>query len=926
MPETDHATAAAAHSPDAALLNAAAAPFLTSEGVEAGPGQRWNRFTLRAAVPGVAHTYLAEDVGQMEKVLINARLISDRIEWRRRAWAQLCPLSQLSIVRGVDVIEELGWRYEIMAAPSPMNLREWIAVHRPGFEEVEVFVRQLSSTLAALHAEGLVHLNLRPDAIHIVEAEGGPQFVLGGLHAVTLFNQPDLIPIEVDPFYAPPEAAGLSHHAPGDHLCAWDWWSLGRVVQEMMLGQHVLGMLLHRDVSRPTPELRTRAEMLLLEREPVGIRAGAVEHMNAEPAAQPLLRGLLTGSCDARWRGDAVERWLKSETVREHYDLPRTTRLWRLNGRVFTLDDAAAHFTRAEHWSAGEETLFHAEEPGTLAHFLKGAADYRETWERLNAVLAMVESPAWAAVPVTARRTLGAAIGWLVLANASGARQTLRIRGQGTDTAGLLQLLQVPGGADSVALFQGLIHPPVIELIESLDPVAGRMLKAVSGRGGGALKLALEHGWLDADDAAGFARLFRLSLERAAVLQERAALLQATYATSRYPELARMLSSRTATPVEYVVLAFTGDTPEQCGFVTHADWRNERYHVLRSEAELVANALRWVRLNQLYHYAWLWGVSWKVFGSVVAGLALVTAALGQSLDLGGVVVVALLLSRAWLWWRVRAVFRRDEPQAPAWSWRDGRERAAAESHRLLSATQTNPAALAGRMHTLRAGMSEFAAEARRVPPPADPQWWDVAAVLGAATVVTVAAFLLAIATPRFDALPPAIDAALPTEPAPPLRTRVENVDRTLRAESVADPEALLATGHYEIVDDGFGRRLRGPLRKWDHYAPARVTTLRIQARAPASAEQTAFARVNAALLLRPYLSRSINALIAIRVPTTRGLGLLIFNARDRQPFAREVLLVRGTLQENTWYEVDGLRVFYLGNPLPLDATISLAPP
>ena len=137
---------------------------------------------------------------------------------------------------------------------------------------------------------------------------------------------------------------------------------------------------------------------------------------------------------------------------------------------------------------------------------------------------------------------------------------------------------------------------------------------------------------------------------------------------------------------------------------------------------------------------------------------------------------------------------------------------------------------------------------------------------------------------------------------------------------------LVATGRYELIDDGFGRQLRGPLQKWTFYATEPITPLDVVARAPATSEQSAFGLVSGALLLQPYPRHGISVYLAVRVPTTRGFGFLIYNTRDRKLLNEEVLLVREPLQENAWYELGGRRVGYLGTPAPLQAEISLAPP
>lgn len=907
-----------------------AVPYPTAEGRPAAAGERWDRFLLQADYPGEPHAFVGQDVRQMEKVLINARPISEGVEWRRRAWAQLSTLQNAKVLHCRDVIEEAGWRYEIFSAPPAMSLQEWIAAHRPGFDEIESLVRQLAAILTALHAEGLVHLNLRPETIHIEEVEGRLEFWLGGLGQVTLFDQPDLIAIEVDPFYAPPEAAGLTRHTPGQGLCAWDWWSLGRVVQQFILGGHVLGMLLDRDVSIPNPDLRMRAELLLQEKEPPGVRAGAVEQMTVEPAAIPLLRGLLTGAVDARWRNDSVQRWLSHDPVQDYYDLPRTARLWSYNGQVFTVHSAAEFFTQPENWAVGVDTLLNPERPGTFAHFLSQTSSYRADWDRLCSVRELAGTPGWAELPEKARRTLTVAAAWLVLSVAGGGRALFRVCGYPIDNTGLSTLLRKPGGEESVELFRALLSPAVVDFVESLEPAAGRTLQTVSTRGGAALKAALENGWLHPTDIPGHARLFALSLERASSLNERVATLTATYATSRHPELARMLTSRSLTLAESLLLAFTGQTPEQCGYVTHAEARNERYQLLKGDADRISVMLGWVQLHELLRFARLWGAPWPVYAAVAAGLTGAIALMSLSLTTTALVAALLLFSRVWVWYSVRRFFRRAEPQIKPWHWRDGYARSAREVERVAGGLDARAIAESRRqLATLQAGMAEFVVEARRAPSLREPHWWDLMGAIGITTVVSLCALMYSVAQVSWSSGEEPTDVETPTlAPAQPqvVRSRLEHVDRSIPISEVEDPESLLATGKYEVVDDGFGRRLRGPLQKWDIYAPPDVATLVVEARAPASPEQAAFAVVSASMALQPYLRDSVGVLLAVRVPTTRGVGLLLFNGRERRLLEREVLLVRGELVERTWYAVEGRRVFYVGSALPMDATISLAPP
>jgi hypothetical protein len=145
-------------------------------------------------------------------------------------------------------------------------------------------------------------------------------------------------------------------------------------------------------------------------------------------------------------------------------------------------------------------------------------------------------------------------------------------------------------------------------------------------------------------------------------------------------------------------------------------------------------------------------------------------------------------------------------------------------------------------------------------------------------------------------------------------------------DSAVNIDELVASGRYEVIDDGFGRQLRGPLQKWTFYAAGELKPLDVVARAPATAEQSAFALVSGSLLMQPYPRRGVNVLLAVRVPTTRGFGFVIYNTRDRKLYDGDVRVVRVPLEDHTWYQLGSKRVGFLGTPVALQSEISLAPP
>lgn len=851
----------------------------------------------------------------MEEVILRASPITEATEWRRGAWERLAAMTDKAVVACLEAFEEEGWRYESSAVPDGMTLGAWMSSHQGGGDDVEEVVRQLAPTLAAMHREGVVHLNLRPDTIFVRESARGLEFLLAGFESATLYTQPRLAPAEVDPFYAPPEAAGLTHHQPGSRLCAWDWWSIGRILQEYVLGQHILGLILVRDVTRKTPELRDKAEQLLLERMPQGFRAGAVEEMpDLPPATMTLLRGLLSSSAEARWGWDAVQRWLNHESVREHYDLPRTARLWSWKGRGFTLQEAVEFFTTEEHWEEGEYNLFTVEDPETLAYFLADTPRHRDEWERLKAALELAELPVWENVQPAAQRPAIAAAGWLALAGITGAPTQLRVRGRMIDAAGVMHWLGDPTAMDAAAIVNGLLAPPFVKFIEPLDAAAGRVLTTLSETGRQAVHVCIEHGWLDPHDSDRHARLLMLTLQPAKQLAEMLARLRSFYATSRDPFLARLLGSEELESWEQVVLAYTGESAHRHQFVSHSEWTRERLAEHSAAARQLTRVLFWRRLQRFLRVVSPGGRPYLAFAAGIAVLAILVGVLARSFVAGGLSVVVLAgTAAAALGWLRRTLGHVDAEAGP-WQWRDKVGRCALELQRFPGFEHVATPELEVRLDTTRGEVRRLSGASALPAGLADPPWWQLGLIVSCGVLLCIAAAWLHVGRDD-DAW---IDEIAANSAEITTSAEAEPADPT--------PEELVASGVYEVVDDGFGRGLRGPLRAWTLHAPDVVAPLAVKAHAPASAEQAAFALVSATLTLQPYARKAVQVLLAIRVPTTRGFGVMIFNTRDRVLVSREVILTAAPLEHETWYQLGPRRVLFLEPPHSIGEEISLAPP
>ena len=131
-------------------------------GGELHVGQVWRDLVIEEPSTGdSSQGFIAEHRTLMRKVVIRAFPVGVGTEWRRGAWERLAAMPNLQTVRCISAEEEGGWRYEISAVPPSTTLKEWLACNRPGFAEIESLVRQLSATLGALHAQGVVHRRRR---------------------------------------------------------------------------------------------------------------------------------------------------------------------------------------------------------------------------------------------------------------------------------------------------------------------------------------------------------------------------------------------------------------------------------------------------------------------------------------------------------------------------------------------------------------------------------------------------------------------------------------------------------------------------------------------------------------------------------------------------------------------------------------------
>ena len=853
-------------------------------------GQTWREIYRIHAVVGdeaAPRRWRATQTDTGIDVLVRAipRRLDDT---RAKVWPALVAMEHPHLAPAFAAIETEAGRYEIEAIPAGPTIRDWARGQTIDAALLAECVRPLGEALAALHERGLGHFDLRPGNIHVAGEPGAWRVVLAGFERVTACGNAGLIPIEVDPFYAPPEAAGLYQHSGGADLLAWDWWSLGRVLQESVLGRHALAALLQRDVSRPTPELLARAEGLLLEREPGAGRAGLVEVMaGLEPRAEALFRGLLTTARDGRWGAAEVTAWLRGETPRDFYRLPRNESLFRWRGRAWTVADVAAELRSAEGWPEALDQLADAGRPGSLAHFIANVPAQRLARERLEELGRVADTPAMKGFAPEVLRDVVTAVACLELGGGQ-----LWWRGRRIDAAGLRAVLaETMPGVDRLAFLRALSARSVVILVERLDPDAARSLGEFAQTLAAAESILRAQRWLNERDGAGMTRLFEWAAQAVGPLHQAAKELRERFACSTNPAVNKLMAIERPSRGELVVLVWLGAMPKRFSLLTHAEWAAQEYERLRGEGAGLAAGLFWIRLHRvlaagtmIFGRWWLTAPAWLLAAAGIAFLWPGPNWLPMALAPGVIALVLRFAGAA----GVRRVVRRSLPAAARWRWIDGAARSRAE----------RDAAAAGRTaETLARALRELNGGIARIkhlePPPAPvrvpggriPLWFVTVTswlVLGA----IAAGALRQVSSQR-----PSWQTFMLAWNPPP---------------EVVAARAAAAKRRHAAEDDG-PVRVSWPFKPGDNAERLRVA----EALAPTSAQLEALERQGRALARR-YKPETITTLVVLRVPAVDDrVAVMLYDLRQQRPAVERVFLLDYAPLARAWVEVEDHNGIYL---------------
>lgn len=246
---------------------------------------------------GEADTYVIEEDGQKRFLKVYRKGIIPKLEALRR----IKEISQQNRDHLVTIFEigrdtETGRYFEITEYLEHGNLLNHLPMLR---EQLETVIDQIAKSLDVLHRNGIVHRDLKPTNVMVRSLDPLNLVLIDFGIASTLSH--DFSKIYTTSFkgtyayMAPEELSGYF----GKEI---DWWHLGIIIYEIILGENPFARLSHQVIIH---RLTTQ-----------GVKIPA--HIPGK--YQRLLKGLLTRNYKKRWGYDEIVQWLKGLDVPVFYE------------------------------------------------------------------------------------------------------------------------------------------------------------------------------------------------------------------------------------------------------------------------------------------------------------------------------------------------------------------------------------------------------------------------------------------------------------------------------------------------------------------------------------------------------------------------------------------------------------------------------
>lgn len=792
-------------------------------------------------------------------------------------WERLCSVQAPSLLRPLDVVLSGGRRWEVYQRPPGRLLAEQIeSIGRACPALIEAFLGDFCEALEALHGAKLTHLHLSPDCIWIEPREKSWRLIVGGLERVSCFDDSKPLQFDIDPFYAPPEAAGSLKHETGPGLKAWDWWSVGRILQELELGRHIIEYILDHKLDRNLPEDKLPAEELLLEKFNAETRAGAVEAMPPmDKRVDLLLHGLLTASRDGRWILEDARSWLSGGEPRERYRLTRNERLFSYKGKAYTIPEAVEVLGRAENWDDALKQVLDKKSPYTFASFLVEHPDLRTFATRLDDAIALGMSVDLRAYSVPVKNEV---ILSMALMKIGGGR--LIWRGRRMDAACLREMLSdTKSVPNRMSCIQAFCSTAVLMPLETADPEAFRTLSDGARLATRAVTLATQKEWLPIGGLQSVPNIWRLVWESSSVLSAARQQLRDTYAMSDQPAVQELFEAKTHSPEGALLLAWMQPLADRLGFVTHEIWEERQHKELARRGSVLASALFWLHLRHslLMGLPWFASFPMVIALGLIAGMIIAVAWPGPEYLPGAIAPLLIALtSRICLGLLLPHLIK---PQFPKirWGLFDGSSRCRREYASLIP-EKPSARALRKEFDEINATIVRFSREhdlSKRI---CEPSHFHDLQLLG---MIAWLFFLLPLGFAIND-----------------LRKTESPMGRLVYAWTPEDERDL------EWLPSEPELKIDFPFEK-----PDRPRAIIVKERIPSTRAQKKVALRRGIYLARDYRPEDIQATILVKMPHVQDHSFMLYDPVERKIVSDDILVLPFTPSRRSWATIDTRVVF-----------------
>jgi serine/threonine protein kinase len=520
-----------------------------------------------------------------------------------------------------------GVSIEVLEGPHGTSLRE-IAANQPmSLDELRPLISHLAALLSQLHTpksgRSIVHRGLSLDTVfarpngddtHALELGGWEtaMVVTAGAEVTYSIPLPDLRT-------CPPEAAGKTTFCFDDHAKAWDWWSLGRLAQELALGRHVFELLPTEGV-----EAQHLRQSIMLDEDTtrfsakgVRYRPGLVEIMGVrvEPSVRSLLRGLLACNPRARWGAASVEAWSQGAKLDDPYDLSAIEPIFVWDGKSFPLSEAAKYLLTQAAWDDAVSNFVDSANPKRLSYQVLHVYKARRYIEAFDSASKLLTEPALAECPRSLREGLAAS---LFLSSVAECRETMIIAGRHLDQAWVLERLNeatTPETTEKTAReIAALLETSILRRIETQFAATGRMLREVQAIYQEARRpLERQRDILDLRNTRDLIVLLKLVFADPAYLAQEAETTRQQFhdaGVSPWKEI--WASPPPLDPAAHVLILIARMDVRKARLRTAEQWANEQIDALRADAARYYNFL----VHDHAYRSMTWGI--PTFGGPIA--------------------------------------------------------------------------------------------------------------------------------------------------------------------------------------------------------------------------------------------------------------------------------------------------------------------